>query len=341
VSAEPLLQVNDLHVHFPTSDGLVKAVDGVTFTLERGTTLGVVGESGSGKSVSFMTIMGLINRKTAKVSGEILFRGKNLLDLKPSELQRLRGDSMGMVFQDPLTSLHPMYRVGDQISEAVRAHRDVSKEEAARQAVEALRSVGIPAPEERARQYPHEYSGGMRQRAMIAMALVLSPDLLIADEPTTALDVTVQAQILELIEQLKADLDVGVALISHNLGAIADVAQEVMVMYAGRAVELGPREHVFAQPLHPYTWGLLESLPRLDRRVERLVPIEGSPPSLIHVPPGCPFHPRCPHRFDPCDVERPELRDRGGGHLDACHLSIEEKRRLWAIRRERQEAPAA
>ena len=341
MSAEPLLQVNDLHVHFPTPDGLVKAVDGVTFTLERGTTLGVVGESGSGKSVSFMTVMGLINRKTAKVSGEIIFRGKNLLDLKPSELQRLRGESMGMVFQDPLTSLHPMYRVGDQISEAVRAHRDVSREEAARQAVEALANVGIPAPEERARQYPHEYSGGMRQRAMIAMALVLSPDLLIADEPTTALDVTVQAQILELIEQLKTDLDVGVALISHNLGAIADVAQEVMVMYAGRAVEFGPREHVFAQPLHPYTWGLLESLPRLDRRVERLVPIEGSPPSLIHVPPGCPFHPRCPHRFDPCDVERPELRDRGGGHLDACHLSIEEKRRLWAIRRERQEAPAA
>jgi peptide/nickel transport system ATP-binding protein len=326
----PLLEVRDLHVRFPTPDGVVKAVDGVSFTVERGTTLGVVGESGSGKSVSAMTVMGLVNRTNAEVSGEILFQGEDLLQLPPSAMQRLRGESIGMVFQDPISSLHPMYRVGDQIAEAIRAHRDVGKAEARRQAVEALRQVGVPLPQERARQYPHEFSGGMRQRAMIAMALVLSPDLLIADEPTTALDVTVQAQILDLVETLKRDLDIGVILISHNLGVIADVAQRVMVMYAGRPVETGPRDGVFAEPLHPYTWGLLRSIPSLERRVERLVPIEGSPPSLIHVPPGCPFHPRCPHRFAPCDSERPALVDRGGGHPDACHLPVEDKRRRGA-----------
>ena len=238
-----------------------------------------------------------------------------------------------------MTSLHPMHRVGDQISETVSAHRDVSKKEAADLAVDALRRVGIPSPEERARQYPHEFSGGMRQRAMIAMGIVLEPDLLIADEPTTALDVTVQAQILELIGELKERLGIGVILISHNLGVIADVAQRVMIMYAGRPVEIGARDAIFTDPRHPYSWGLIESIPRPDVKVERLRPIEGAPPSLIHVPPGCPFHPRCPHRFAPCDTERPPL---GGeaGHLDACHLPPADKVRLWAERRRRLEETA-
>ena len=335
-----LLDVRDLKVAFPTEDGLVRAVDGATFQLARGETLGVVGESGSGKSVTFMTVMGLINRKTAQVSGQVLFDGIDLLAIPDRQLRRLRGTRIGMVFQDPMTSLHPMHRVGDQIAEAVRVHRDVSRQEAAAMAVDALRRVGIPAPERRARQYPHEFSGGMRQRAMIAMGIVLEPDLLIADEPTTALDVTVQAQILELIAELKERLGIGVVLISHNLGVIADVAQRVMIMYAGRPVEIGTRDEIFAEPRHPYSWGLIESIPRPDVRVERLRPIEGAPPSLIQVPPGCPFHPRCPHRFAPCDSERPALA-REAGHLDACHLAPADKVRLWAERRRRLEETAA
>jgi peptide/nickel transport system ATP-binding protein len=338
----PLLEVRDLRVHFPTADGVVKAVDGVSFTLDAGTTLGVVGESGSGKSVTFMSVMGLIDRRFAQISGEVLFRGVDLLTIAPAELRRLRGDSIAMIFQDPMTSLHPMFRVGDQISEVVHAHRDVSREVADGMAVDALRRVGIPAPEQRARQYPHEFSGGMRQRAMIAMGLVLDPDLLIADEPTTALDVTVQAQILELIQEMKEELGIGVALISHNLGVIADVAQRVMIMYAGRPAEIGTRDQIFAAPRHPYAWGLIESIPRPDVRVERLVPIEGSPPSLINVPPGCAFNPRCPHRFAPCTEERPELSDvLGDGHADACHLTAERKRLLWDERRARFEDAAA
>jgi peptide/nickel transport system ATP-binding protein len=256
-------------------------------------------------------------------------------------MRAIRGSEISMIFQDPMTSLHPMYRVGDQIVEAIRAHRDMSKHEAMDKTVDLLRRVGIPAPEERARQYPHEYSGGMRQRAMIAMALSLNPDLLIADEPTTALDVTVQAQIMELMERMKEEFDVGVVLITHDLGVIADVADTVMVMYAGRGVEFGQKHQVFDKPLHPYAWGLLESIPVVGKRVDRLVPIEGSPPSLINVPSGCPFHPRCPHRFEPCDKDRPELVDRGGGHPDACHLTIPDKERLWAQREEKRTvAPA-
>ena len=338
--ADVLLEVNDLRVHFNTPDGVVKAVDGLTFQLERGETLGVVGESGSGKSVSFLTVMGLINKKNAKVTGEIIFQGRDILKLSDDEIRKIRGDRMGMVFQDPMTSLHPMYKVGDQIVEAIRTHRDVSKKEAFAQAVDVLKKVSMPFAEERARQFPHEFSGGMRQRAMIAMSLCLNPDLLICDEPTTALDVTVQAQILELLQHMKEEFNCAVVLITHDLGVIADVAQKTMVMYAGRPVELGSRDEVFTQPLHPYTWGLLESIPLVDQALDRLVPIEGSPPSLIHVPPGCPFHPRCPHRFEPCDKERPDLVDRGGGHPDACHLTIEEKRKLWASREKRRHRTA-
>jgi peptide/nickel transport system ATP-binding protein len=335
-----LLEVNDLRVQFNTPDGVVKAVDGLSFKLNRGETLGVVGESGSGKSVSFLTVMGLINKKTANVTGEIIFQGRNLLELPQDEIRKIRGDAMGMVFQDPMTSLHPMYKVGDQIVEAIRTHRDVSKRDAFAQAVDVLKRVSMPFAEERARQFPHEFSGGMRQRAMIAMALCLNPDLLICDEPTTALDVTVQAQILELLQQMKEEFNCAVVLITHDLGVIADVAQKTMVMYAGRPVELGTRDQVFAEPMHPYTWGLLESIPLVDQALDRLIPIEGSPPSLIHVPPGCPFHPRCPHRFEPCDKERPDLVDRGSGHPDACHLTVEEKRKLWSAREARRHKTA-
>jgi peptide/nickel transport system ATP-binding protein len=237
-----------------------------------------------------------------------------------------------MIFQDPFACLHPMYRVGDQITEAILVHEDMPKRQAEERVAELLGAVGIPRPRERMRDFPHQYSGGMRQRAMIAMALVNNPDILIADEPTTALDVTVQAQILELIDRVKREFDIGVILITHDLGVVAEVAQAVLVMYAGRAMEHGATSAIFRQPLHPYTWGLLESIPHVDQKVSRLIPIEGAPPSLIFVPPGCPFHPRCPHRFSPCDQERPEFRDRGGGHAEACHLGIDEKRRLWSER---------
>jgi peptide/nickel transport system ATP-binding protein len=338
--ARPLLEIRNLKVHFPTEDGLVKAVDGLSFNVERGETLGVVGESGSGKSVTFLATMGLLNPKATQIEGEILFEGQDLLGLGAEEMRSIRGEGIGMIFQDPMTSLHPYYKVGDQISEAILAHRDTSKKDAFEQTVDVLRRVGVPLPAERAKQYPHEFSGGMRQRAMIAMALCLNPSLLIADEPTTALDVTVQAQILELIDLVKDEFHVGVVLITHDLGVVADVAQNVMVMYAGRAAEFGTRDQVFTQPLHPYAWGLLESIPSVERKVDRLVPIEGAPPSLINVPRGCAFHPRCPHRFEVCDKERPDLVNRGGSHPDACHLSFEDKKKLWAQREEKRAAIA-
>jgi oligopeptide/dipeptide ABC transporter ATP-binding protein len=339
--SEPLLDVRDLSVRFRTADGIVQAVDGMSFTVDRGESLGVVGESGSGKSVTFMAIMGLLNRDYAEIGGEVRFRGHDLLQMSERDLRQIRGDGIGMVFQDPMTSLHPMYRVGAQITEAIQVHRDISKDAAWAEAVDMLRLVGIPSPEERVRAYPYELSGGMRQRVMIAMGLVLKPDLLIADEPTTALDVTVQAQILELIEDLKRELNIGVVLISHSLGVIADVCQRVMVMYAGRAVEVGTRDEVFLNPVHPYTWGLLESIPRVGTGQARLIPIDGTPPSLIHVPAGCPFHPRCPHRFEPCDRDRPALADRGSGHPDACHMTSEQKSEAWAARRQRRMAVEA
>jgi peptide/nickel transport system ATP-binding protein len=328
--AEPLLEVKDLRVHFPTEDGIVKAVDGISFTIQRGETLGIVGESGSGKSVSFLTVMGLINKKNATVEGGIVFQGQDLINLPKEELQSIRGNKIGMIFQDPMTSLHPFYRVGDQIAEAILAHEDISKKEAAARAVDMLNRVGIPRPRERARQYPHEFSGGMRQRAMIAMALSLNPDLLIADEPTTALDVTVQAQILDLIDRLQSEFNTAVALITHDLGVVAEHCDNIQVMYAGRLVETGTADDIYYQPMMPYTWGLLKSIPLLTAQEERLHPIKGLPPSLITLPEGCPFNPRCPYVFDRCRVETPQLLPVDGHHAAACHLSVEDRQRIVA-----------
>jgi peptide/nickel transport system ATP-binding protein len=329
--AEPLLDVKDLSVHFPTDDGLVKAVDGVSFSLLPGETLGVVGESGSGKSVSFLTVMGLINTKQAVIEGEIIFQGQDLLTLPPDEMRTVRGEKISMIFQDPMTSLHPYYKVGDQIAEAVRVHQQVSKQEAHEQAVEMLRRVGIPRPDERADQYPHEFSGGMRQRAMIAMALSLNPDLLIADEPTTALDVTVQAQILDLLDRLKQEFNAAIVIVTHDLGVVAEHCDHIQVMYAGKIVEAGDRRDIYYGAHHPYTWGLLSSIPRLNEsdEKERLVPIRGLPPSLIFVPPGCAFHPRCPHVFDRCRTDVPELLPADGHHASRCHLSLADKERIF------------
>jgi peptide/nickel transport system ATP-binding protein len=328
-SGTPLLEVRDLSVRFRTRDGIVHAVSELSFTLRRGETLGVVGESGSGKSVSSLAIMGLLNLAHADVQGEILFEGTDLLTLPPGQLRAIRGRDISMIFQDPFACLHPMYRVGAQIAEAVTAHENVSRSAAWDRAVELLSAVGIPNARVRAKDYPHQFSGGMRQRAMIAMALVHNPDVLIADEPTTALDVTVQAQILELIDDVKQRFDIGVILITHDLGVVAETATHVMVMYGGRAMEYGPAQEIFNAAQHPYTWGLLESMPTVEKRLEVLVPIEGSPPSLLRPPPGCPFHPRCKYRFEPCDSKRPPLLAIPNGHPDACHLPAERKREIW------------
>jgi peptide/nickel transport system ATP-binding protein len=328
----PLLEVRDLSVRFRTRDGIVHAVSNLSYTLRRGETLGVVGESGSGKSVASLAVMGLLNRAYADIEGEILFEGTDLLKLRPDELRKIRGRDISMIFQDPFACLHPMYRVGWQIAEAVRAHEDVSKAAAWDRAVELLAAVGIPNARSRARDYPHQFSGGMRQRAMIAMALVHNPDVLIADEPTTALDVTVQAQILELIDKVKKEFDIGVVLITHDLGVVAETASHVLVMYAGRAMEYGPNDEIFNAAQNPYTWGLLESMPTVERRLDVLVPIEGSPPSLLRPPTGCPFHPRCKYRFAPCAEKRPPLATIPGGHPDACHLPPERKREIWTNR---------
>jgi peptide/nickel transport system ATP-binding protein len=329
--AEPLLEVKNLSVHFPTDDGLVKAVDGVSFSLLPGETLGVVGESGSGKSVSFLTVMGLINTKQAVIEGEIIFQGQDLLTIPTDEMRTVRGEKISMIFQDPMTSLHPYYKVGDQIAEAVRVHQQVSKQEAHEQAVEMLRRVGIPRPDERADQYPHEFSGGMRQRAMIAMALSLNPDLLIADEPTTALDVTVQAQILDLLDRLKQEFNAAIVIVTHDLGVVAEHCDHIQVMYGGKIVETGDRREIYYGAHHPYTWGLLSSIPRLNEsdEKERLVPIRGLPPSLIFVPPGCAFHPRCPFVFDRCRTEVPELLPADGHHASRCHLALADKERIF------------
>jgi peptide/nickel transport system ATP-binding protein len=333
--AEPLsfLEMRDLRVHFPTDDGVVKSVDGLSFTLERGKTLGIVGESGSGKSVTSLSIMGLHKEGTAHISGEILLNGENLVALSREHVRQLRGKNMAMIFQDPLSAMHPYYTIGNQIIEAYRIHHDVSKAVARKHAIEMLDRVGIPQPASRVDDYPHQFSGGMRQRAMIAMALSCDPELLIADEPTTALDVTVQAQILDLIRDLQQEFNSSVIIITHDLGVVAELADDILVMYAGRAAEYGTADSIFGAPQHPYTWGLLGSMPRLDReRSERLLPIKGTPPSLINVPDGCPFHPRCAYAqltAGASETVVPELRDVGGGHFTACHLSTEDRVRIW------------
>jgi peptide/nickel transport system ATP-binding protein len=336
-AAEPLLRVEDLRVEFPSEDGVVHAVDGITYQVFPGRTLGIVGESGSGKTVSSLTALGLTRRQGAKISGRILFDGQDLLTLSEDKMRTIRGNDIAMVFQDPLSSLHPLYKVGRQLTEAVRAHRDVSKAKARERAVELLGLVGIPDPARRVDQYPHEFSGGMRQRVMIAMALANEPKLLFADEPTTALDVTVQAQILALMERLQRELGMAIVIITHDLGVVAEMADDIAVMYAGRIVETASAARLFAAPEHPYTWGLLKSIPRLNApREEELVPIPGTPPSLINPPSGCHFHPRCPYaqpdhaRIDPALEPVPGESE----HHVACLLESEVRRSLWAQLRE-------
>jgi oligopeptide/dipeptide ABC transporter ATP-binding protein len=332
--AGPLLEVDDLKVDFATDEGTVHAVGGVSFSLEAGEVLSIVGESGCGKSVTAMTVVGLTRGKNARISGSVRYQGKELTTASDEELQTIRGDRIAMVFQDPMSSFNPVQKIGDQIVEAIVAHRDMNKAAAQRKAVEALGSVGIPDPETRAQHYPFEYSGGMRQRAMIAMALALEPAILIADEPSTALDVTIQAQILELLQDLNQEHGLSVILITHDLGVVAEVADRVMVMYAGQIVEQGTLDEIFYDPQHPYTWGLLGSIARLDQeRPERLSQVGGQPPSLLALPPGCRFRPRCPHAFEKC-TELPDLVERlprAKGHPDRCWLDPKEKQDLREV----------
>jgi peptide/nickel transport system ATP-binding protein len=328
-----LLEVEDLRVHFATEDGVVRAVGGASFSVDAGRTLGIVGESGCGKSVASLTILGLTRYDNAEISGRISFDGRDLTSMGDEEIRRVRGDDIAMVFQDPLSSLHPFYRVGDQIAEAIRAHRDVSEANAKGRAADLLGEVGIPEAKRRVDDYPHEFSGGMRQRVMIAMALANEPRLLIADEPTTALDVTTQAQILALIDRLQVEHGMAVILITHDLGVVAENADEVAVMYAGRIVERAGIEAIFKAPRHPYTWGLLGSIPSIAAKEgEELVPIPGQPPSLISLPGGCRFHPRCPYvrpRHREVDPPLEPLPD-DPSHLAACLLDPETRARLWA-----------
>jgi peptide/nickel transport system ATP-binding protein len=345
-ASSSMLEVRDLKIHFKTDDGLVKAVDGISFTLDRGKTLGIVGESGSGKSVTSLGIMGLHHGTSADISGHIWLDGEDLVPASVSRIRQLRGSKIAMIFQDPLSSMHPYYSVGAQIAEAYLIHNKVSKKAAKAHAVDLLGRVGIPNPQTRVDDYPHQFSGGMRQRAMIAMSLSCNPELLIADEPTTALDVTVQAQILDLMSGLQQEFGSAVIIITHDLGVVAELADDILVMYAGRAVEYGTSEDIFDRPGHPYAWGLLSSMPRLDRvRAERLTPIPGTPPSLINVPSGCPFHPRCAYAAQTngkSQNEVPLLRAVGPGHEVACHLSTDEQRRIWAeLLKAQQLTPAA
>jgi peptide/nickel transport system ATP-binding protein len=327
MSDTPLLEVKDLRVSFRTEDGLVRAVDGVSFTLHPGEVLGIVGESGSGKSVTMMSVMRLIIDPNAVFEGEVLYKGRDLMKLSQKQMQDVRGKEISMIFQDPMTSLNPVYKIGWQIEEQLHAHEALTRSEARARAIELLKAVGIPNAETRIDDYPHQFSGGMRQRVMIAMGLSCNPDLLIADEPTTALDVTIQAQILDLVRRLKSDFNSAVVLITHDMGVVADVADRVVVMYAGRVVEQGAKRDVFYDPQHPYTWGLLGSIARLDRpKPGRLTTIPGQPPSLLSLPPGCNFAPRCAQRFDRCTTEDPQLLSKvGDGHLDACLLPHDQK----------------
>jgi len=327
-AAEPLLQVRDLHVEFRTRDGVARAVNGVNYSVRAGETLAILGESGSGKSVSSQAVMGILDSPPGFVTGgEIIFKGRDLLKLSNEERRKVRGAQMAMVFQDALSSLNPVHTVGTQLGEMYRVHKGSSRKDAKLKAVELMERVGIPAAKERVNQYPHQFSGGMRQRVMIAMALALEPDLIIADEPTTALDVTVQAQVMELLHDLQREYDMGLILITHDLGVVADVADKIAVMYAGRIVETAPVHELYARPAHPYTRGLLDSIPRLDQKGQELYAIKGLPPNLLRIPPGCAFNPRCPMAQEICRAEVPPLlavTEEDGrdlpGRGSACHF---------------------
>ena len=332
MSSAPLLEIEDLKVHFTTDEGVVKAVDGLSLEVREGEMLGIVGESGSGKSVANMTILGLTRASNADITGRITFEGEDLLEMDDETLQRIRGNGISMIFQDPLSALHPFFKIGSQLVEAIQIHQDLDDGAARAHAIDLLERVGIPDAERRMGEYPHEFSGGMRQRVMIAMALTNDPKLLIADEPTTALDVTVQAQILELIQRLQQETGTAVIMITHDLGVVAEITHDIAVMYAGRVVERAPTAQLFAAPQHPYTWGLLRSIPRLDSpRDEELVPIEGRPPSLINRPSGCAFHPRCPYVRDAHKRVDPTLEPVAGdpGHQVACLLPPPVRTELW------------
>jgi peptide/nickel transport system ATP-binding protein len=324
-----LLEVRDLHTSFHTDDGIVRAVEGVSFSIEKGQTLGIVGESGCGKSVTCLTVMGLNPRRNTVSSGEALWKGKDLLTAGRRELRDIRGNEISMIFQDPMTSLNPVHSIGKQLVEAVQLHRDVTTKVARARALELLKAVGIPKAENRIDDYPHQFSGGMRQRVMIAMALLNDPDLLIADEPTTALDVTTQAQILNLMKRLQEEFGSAIMIITHDLGVVAETADDVLVMYAAKVAEQANVHDLFNRPQHPYTWGLMGSLPRLEADTERLTQIPGQPPSLLRPPAGCRFHPRCPHVMEVCKTTVPELvpTQRDPAHLQACHLEEETKER--------------
>ncbi|MGD9016030.1 MAG: ABC transporter ATP-binding protein [Desulfobacterales bacterium] len=323
----PLLEIKDLKTHFHTDEGVARAVDGMDLAIGRGKTLGVIGESGCGKSVSALSVMQLIPRPPGKiVQGEIWFKGTDLLKKTPAEMRRIRGDEIAMIFQEPMTSLNPVFTIGNQICEAIIQHQHLDKSEARKKAVESLRHVGIPSPEKRIDEYPHQMSGGMRQRAMIAMALACEPDLLIADEPTTALDVTIQAQILDLIRRIKEEFGMSVMMITHDLGVVAEVADDVVVAYAGKAVEYADVVTIFKHPKHPYTQALYDSIPRLtDTRKRRLEVIHGTVPNPLNFPTGCRFHPRCKYAQDFCRTEEPRLEDLGGGHRVRCFKYNDEK----------------
>jgi peptide/nickel transport system ATP-binding protein len=330
-----LLEVKDLSTSFRTEDGVVRAVQGVNFTVEKGQTLGIVGESGCGKSVTCLTIMGLNPKKNTVTGGEALWKGKDLLSMKPSDLRAVRGDEISMIFQDPMTSLNPVHTIGRQLEEAILLHRDVTKKVARARSLELLKAVGIPRAETRIDDYPHQFSGGMRQRVMIAMALINKPEVIIADEPTTALDVTTQAQILRLMNKLQDEHGTAIVMITHDLGVVAELADDVLVMYGGRVVEQADVDDLFAKPEMPYTWGLLGSLPRSEIVTDRLEQIPGQPPSLLHPPQGCSFNPRCPYVFDRCRTELPELRPSpvGTEHRFRCHLGDEDRARIWAAKK--------
>jgi peptide/nickel transport system ATP-binding protein len=325
------LEVTDLSTSFRTDDGIVQAVSGVSFKLDAGRTLGVVGESGSGKSVTFLTVMGLVDPRQATVRGSVLLQGEEMLGASQARMRQIRGRTIGMIFQDPMTSLNPVKTIGWQLEEAVLIHQDVSKKEARKQAIDILKEVEIPRADQRVDDYPHQFSGGMRQRVMIAMALINNPDILIADEPTTALDVTTQAQILRLMKKLQAEHETAIVMITHDLGVVAELADEVIVMYGGKVVEQAKVDDLFVQPEMPYTWGLLGSLPRLNATGARLDQIPGQPPSLLNPPSGCPFHPRCEFVMNVCRTELPGLDPSSVGtdHRYRCHLDDETRARIW------------